>query len=293
MRQTLESVVGQSIRPTTWVIVDDGSTDASASIVREFACANPWIRLVSREDRGSRAVGPGVVEAFCDGYRSVDPREYEFICKLDLDLRLPPSYFECLIDLMNRDCRLGTWSGKAYVERRNRVVCEGHGNEMSLGMAKFYRRACFEQIGGFVREVMWDGIDCHRCRMLGWKAGSSDEPGLRFMHLRPEGSSQSSVFRGRLRAGFGQYFMGTGLLYMCAIALNKSRQPPYLAGGFLMLVGWIVSMVKGLPRYEDLEFRAFLRKYQRLALIYGKSGALERMHRSSVLEGRLPTPGAL
>ena len=79
------------------------------------------------------------------------------------------------------------------------------------GMTKFYRVSCFKAIGGFVREVMWDGIDCHRCRMHGWIACSWDEPDLRFVHLRPMGSSQQSIYTGRMRHGYGQYFMGTGL----------------------------------------------------------------------------------
>jgi hypothetical protein len=42
---------------------------------------------------------------------------------------------------------------------------------MSVGMIKFYRVAVQES-GGFVRQLMWDGIDCHRARMLGWIAES-------------------------------------------------------------------------------------------------------------------------
>jgi hypothetical protein len=36
-----------------------------------------------------------------------------------------------------------------------------------VGMTKFFRTTCFRQIGGFTRELMWDGIDGHRCRQLG------------------------------------------------------------------------------------------------------------------------------
>jgi hypothetical protein len=35
-------------------------------------------------------------------------------------------------------------------------------DEMSVGMTKFYMVACFTEICGFVRQVMWDGINCHR-----------------------------------------------------------------------------------------------------------------------------------
>ena len=84
-------------------------------------------------------------------------------------------------------------------------------------MTKFYRVSCFEAIGGFVREVMWDGIDCHQCRMKGWAACSWDDPELRFVHLRPMGSSQDSIFTGRMRHGYGQYFMGTGFLFILQV----------------------------------------------------------------------------
>jgi len=45
-------------------------------------------------------------------------------------------------------------------------------------------------MGGFVREVMWDGLDCTAAAMLGWMARSWDDPELRFLHLRPMGSSE-------------------------------------------------------------------------------------------------------
>src|ERR1700730_10360373 len=64
MRQTLESVVAQSLRPTKWVIVDDGSTDETPAILAEYASRYGWISITTRADRGHRAVGPGVVDAF-------------------------------------------------------------------------------------------------------------------------------------------------------------------------------------------------------------------------------------
>src|ERR1022692_5271741 len=99
MRQTLDSVIAQTVRPKVWVIVDDGSTDESPAILADYAAQRDWIRIVTRQDRGMRAVGPGVIEAFYAGYDTVDPDDYEFVCKLDLDLILPAGYFE---ELMKR-----------------------------------------------------------------------------------------------------------------------------------------------------------------------------------------------
>lgn len=279
MRQTLETVIGQSIRPAKWVIVDDGSTDETPKILAEYAKMHDWINIVTRTDRGHRAVGPGVIDAFYTGYETIEPDEYNFLCKLDLDLRLPLRYFEILMERMEANPRIATCSGKAYIEENDRLLSERHGDETSLGMTKFYRVSCFKAIGGFVREVMWDGIDCHHCRMKGWIACSWDEPELRFVHLRPMGSSQQSIYTGRMRHGYGQYFMGSSLLFMFASAIYRLNEKPYILGSLAILWGWIRSALQGKPRYGDLEFRHFLRKYQMRALLVGKKKAIEEIYR--------------
>ena len=273
MRQTLDTVVAQSVQPAKWVIVDDGSTDATPQILAEYAVRHSWIQIVTRKDRGHRAVGPGVIDAFYTGYEAVNADEYEYLCKLDLDLRLPPRYFEILMQRMEANSAIATCSGKAYIEANGVLVDERHGDETSLGMTKFYRVSCFKAIGGFVREVMWDGIDCHRCRMMGWEACSWNEPDLRFVHLRPMGSSQQGVYTGRKRHGYGQYFMGTGFVFMLASATSRVNQHPYLLGSLAMLWGWVESALKGKPRYADPKFRTFLRRYQWRSLLVGKQQA--------------------
>ena len=272
-RRTLESVVGQTVPPDLWVIVDDGSTDETPAILEEYAARHDFIRVVRRPDRGARKVGPGVIDAFYAGSETIDPGRFDYLGKLDLDLDLPPRYFETLIARMEADPRLGTCSGKPYFEHRGRLVSEKCGDENSVGMTKFYRRRCFEEIGGFAREVMWDAIDGHRCRMLGWKAASWDDPDLRFLHLRPMGTSHKGWWTGRARHGFGQYYMGTGPAYMIASASFRMARPPLVVGGLAMLWGYFRSMARRDPRHGDAEFRRFLRRYQRASLLRGKARA--------------------
>lgn len=283
LRETLDTVIAQTTPPAKWVIVDDGSTDETPSVLAEYAQRHPWIEIVTLSDRGHRSVGPGVVNAFYAGYEHADVHAFEYLCKLDLDLRLPPRYFEVLMTRMAADRRIATCSGKAYIETNGGLVNEHHGDEMSLGMTKFYRVDAFEAIGGFVREVMWDGIDCHRCRMAGWVAVSWDDPELRFVHLRPMGSSQNGVLTGRMRHGFGQYFMGTGPLFLSVSALSRIAERPYVVGALAVMWGWLRSALTRAPRYDDPEFRRFLRRYQRLALIGGKRRAAERVRRQALV----------
>ena len=276
MTRTLDSVIGQSVRPAKWIIVDDGSTDATPQILRAYQEQHDWIEVMTRADRGKRSVGPGVVDAFYAGYDLIKDSDVPYICKLDLDLLLPPRYFEILMQKMQADPAIATCSGKAYIEENGVLVNERHGDETSLGMTKFYRVSCFKAIGGFVREVMWDGIDCHRCRMKGWVACSWNEPDLRFVHLRPMGSSQTGIYTGRMRHGYGQYFMGTSLIFMMASSASRLNQKPYFLGSVAMLWGYLKSALQRKPRYGDREFRLFLRAYQWRVLTHGKQGAVRR-----------------
>jgi glycosyltransferase involved in cell wall biosynthesis len=291
-RRTLEAIARQSELPALWLIVDDGSTDATPEILASYASRLPYVRVLRRSDRGDRKLGGGVIDAFYTGYGTIDPTEFEYVCKLDLDLDIPPRYFATLMDRMEAEPRLGTCSGKAYfcppgtkddayslpLFTTAPLVSEALGDDNSAGMIKFYRSRCFQQIGGFVRELMWDGIDGHRCRQLGWIAASWDDPELRFVHLRPMGTSHKNWWTGRVRHGFGQYFMGTAPLYMLASAAFRMSRPPRVVGGLAMLHGYFTSMLRSRPRYGDAEFRRFLRSYQYAVLTRGKARAIAELN---------------
>ncbi len=273
-RRTLESIAKQTVAPALWIIVDDGSTDQTPQILAEYAAKLPYLKIIRRENRGFRKLGGGVIDAFYAGYDTINPTDFDYVCKLDLDLDLPPRYFETLMEKMEADPRIGTCSGKPYFKDAvGRQVMETCGNENSVGMVKFYRTQCFTEIGGFVRELMWDGIDCHRSRMLGWVAVSWDDPALNFEHLRPMGTSHKNWWTGRTRHGIGQYFMGTGLTYLLASAAFRITHPPVVIGSTAMVWGYVRSWATQKPRYADLSFRRFLRRYQWLCLIKGKDKA--------------------
>jgi len=279
MRRTLDSVMAQSVPPALWVVVDDGSTDETSAILESYKARMPYLRVVRRENRGRRSVGPGVIEAFYAGLETVSLDDFDYVCKLDLDLDLPPRYFELLMQRMEKNPRIGTSSGKPYFvdQGTGNLVPEVCGDEMSVGMTKFYRVRCFREIGGFVREVMWDGIDCHRCRMLGWIAESVTDEDLKFIHLRPMGSSQKGIWTGRVRSGYGQYFMGTAPMYLLASAVFRLVKHPVLIGSIAMVWGYASSAARGVARYDDPEFRQFLRKYQYACLRYGKREATRKL----------------
>ena len=198
LREAVDSILGQTFGDFEFLIVDDGSTDETPQILAEYAAQHDWIEIVTRSDRGKRAVGPGVIDAFYAGLGAINMDDFAYLCKLDLDLEIPPTYFERVIAQMEVTPRLANFSGKPYLrEKDGSLTSERFGDENAVGQIKLYRTTAFKEIGGFVRQVSWDGIDGHMCRMNSWIARSEDSPELRFIHLRQMGSSQHSICVGR------------------------------------------------------------------------------------------------
>jgi poly-beta-1,6-N-acetyl-D-glucosamine synthase len=283
--KTLDSVLAQTVLPKRWIIIDDGSTDDTPRILADYAAKYEFIEVHTRTNRGRRALGGGVVEVFNYGLELLGNDPVEFVCKLDVDLILQPRYFERLLQEMAADERLGSVSGKPYFPVRGgdpaQLKSERIGDDVSAGMTKFYRRAFLEDIGGLVKGLIWDGIDCYRGRMLGWHSKSVDKADLRFIHLRPMGSSDSGIMTGRRRLGEGYWFMGAAPLFVFAKGIYGLAHKPALLGSLAMLHGYARAWWRGVPRYDDLQFRHYLRRYHRAMLMHGRRRALQLFDREA------------
>src|SRR6185503_5899922 len=131
-RRTSECIVNQTITPALWIIVDDGSTDETPQILAEYAAKHSWIKIITRADRGDRKLGGGVIDAFYAGYDTINPDDFDYVTKLDLDLDLPPRYFEEMMLRMEADPRLGVCSGKPYYTKEGRQISEKCGDETAV-----------------------------------------------------------------------------------------------------------------------------------------------------------------
>jgi glycosyltransferase involved in cell wall biosynthesis len=273
---TIASMVAQTVRPALWVIVDDGSADATARIALDAAAAHPWIRVVRRADRGSRALGSGVVQAFYDGLRAAtelaEDLRADYVAKVDADITFGPRYLERALERFEEDPGLGIASGKVFRPETGGDVEEFMIDEHVTGAWKLYRRTCFEGIGGLVPAVMWDGIDFHRARQTGWRTRSFADADLRILHHRLMGSSDRNVYVGRIRWGRGQWYMGSNPLYVLGSALFRMRERPFVVGGLLLFWGYVSGWLKGLPRYDAPEFRREMRAWQRARLLRALTG---------------------
>ena len=109
--KTVRSVAAQTVLPTEWIIVNDGSSDRTGEILDECATQFPWMRVIHRENRGFRKSGGGVIEAFNDGFNALSRTNWDFLVKLDGDLTLPADYFEKCFEHFEQQPTLGIGGG--------------------------------------------------------------------------------------------------------------------------------------------------------------------------------------
>lgn len=256
---TIASVQGQTLQPTEWVIVNDGSTDHTGEILDRYAAACPWIQVVHRSNRGFRKAGGGVMEAFYAGYERLRSSDWDFIVKLDADLSLPANYFEKCFGHFARDSKLGIGGGEIYHDIEGEQKLEINPKFHVRGATKIYRRQCWEAIGGLVQAPGWDTIDEVKANMLGWKTYSFSE--LHLTHHRFTGSAEG-LLRDRIKRGVACYVSGYHPLFLAASCIARLLQKPYLTGSAAIAYGFIKGYWTRAPRVQDTEFIKYLRTQQ-------------------------------
>lgn len=256
---TIECVRCQTILPLEWVIVDDGSTDRTGEILDRVALQFPWIRVVHRANRGFRKSGGGVMEAFYDGYKTLQCKDWDFIVKLDGDLSFAPEYFEKCFEYFGRDSQLGIGGGEIHHEIAGQLKIEANPRFHVRGATKIYKRACWEAIGGLWPAPGWDTIDEVKANMLGWKTYAFAD--LPLFHHRFTGSEEG-LFRDRVKHGVACYVSGYHPLYVAASCLSRLTQRPYVIGSLGIMYGFLKAHVTRPARLEDRSYLAYIRGQQ-------------------------------
>lgn len=259
LARTIESVMAQSVRPCEWVIVNDGSTDRTGAIADSYARQHSWIRVCHRNNRGFRKAGGGVVDAFNDGYRNLQTRDWEFIIKLDGDLSFSPEYFQSCFRVFDERDELGiaggticnVIDGKLYPE-----ICPAF---HVRGATKVYRRACWDAIGGFWPAPGWDTMDEVKAQRLGWVTRTL--PNLQVLHHRPTGKNDGTWGAG-FKNGRANYICGYHPLFMLLKCVRRLGMKPYLIQSTALFCGFSTGYLKRVPQVNDRATIDYLRRQQ-------------------------------
>jgi glycosyltransferase involved in cell wall biosynthesis len=280
---TIKSVVSQAVRPVKWVIVSDGSTDGTDEIVAKYSAEYPWLELVRMPDRRARHFA-GKVHAFNAGYAQMKDVDYEFIGSVDADISFDKDYFSFLLEKLAMDNALGL-IGTPFKENGN----EGYdyrlvGIDHVSGACQLFRRQCFEEIGGYV-PVKGGGIDfvaVITARMKGWKTRTFTEKVC--LHHRAMGTAQHGALMVKYRNGVKDYALGSHPVWELFRAIYQMTKRPFVAGGLLLLVGYVWGLIRREQRPVPLEVVKFRRQEQmsRLKeLVLGKAFKGNEVHRQS------------
>lgn len=196
----IESVAAQTILPLRWIIVDDGSRDKSAEIIREYARHHEFIRLMQLPVREDRHFGGECAASI--GLRELAGEDLDFVARFDADLLLPPDHFARIIEECLANPKLGIAGGGLYIERNGTLVIEAHSLNHVRGALKIYRRRCFEELGGLAEGMGWDTLDEVTARVNGWETRTFEC--VQAVHLRPTGqaTSPARLYHARGRAEF-------------------------------------------------------------------------------------------
>lgn len=255
---TVESVLNQSILPKKWIIVDDGSKDKTREIIRKYCEELHWIKLICLDRDRERAPGQAVINAFNVGYKEVKNEPYEYIVKLDGDLRLDKQYFEKLFDKFEKNELLGIASG-VYNELKGKdFVRVPFPRYHAAGASKVIKRECFEAIGGFVSSRGWDTVDEIKAMVQGWE--TRNFPDIHFYHLKKEGSGIGSL-RTNLMHGEIYYLTGGSKLFFVFKFIHRFVYgDPFFLGSVFMFFGYMVAAIKNRKRLVNDEEMKFYRK---------------------------------
>lgn len=260
IEETIKSVVTQTVRPQRYVIVSDGSTDGTDEIVQRYAASHPWIRLVRTPERTERNFA-GKVRAFNAGYATLGDLAYDVIGNLDADITFDEHYVEFLLDRFAQDARLGV-GGTPFREGDHQYDYRFTNIEHVSGACQMFRRACFEEIGGY-KPIKGGGIDwmaVTSARMRGWRTRTFTEKVCH--HHRAIGTAQNSELAARFRQGRKDYALGGHPLWQMFRSAYQMKSSPRVAGGVCLMAGYTWAWITRTERSAGADLIDFHRQEQ-------------------------------
>ena len=227
----LESLKNQTFRDYKIVVVNDGSTDQTQTIVNEFAAAHPDFEIRNLE-KSEHQPGAKVVRTFNKGLEMVDLKDFDIICKFDADIIFPENYLKKIHDVYEKNPKAGMVSGIVKIKKsvfENKLAFDFRDEKKQWtfenissknhvrGPIKSYRKKCFLDMNGLRPVLGWDNIDVMLAKKHGWEVITIKD--LWVKHLRPT----AYKYKNQKAEKLGEYFYNIGLsLPLAVISSGKS-----------------------------------------------------------------------
>lgn len=274
IEKNLLSVTAQTILPKIWVIVNDGSTDRTEEIIKEYVAAYRWIDLISIAPHSNHSFA-SKAKGFLAAYEKIRSLDFDIIGNLDADISFESDYFEFLLDKFASDPRLGV-AGTPFVEDGKHYDYRFTSIEHVSGACQLFRRECYEGIGGYkpVREGGIDWIAVTTARMMGWKTRTFTEKVC--YHHRKIGTAEKKLIASIFHYGKKSYYLGYHPLWQFIRSVYQMAKKPYLIGGSALWLGYVwgfltmrtrpvsQDLIKFYRREQMERFRSIIKKFFRI-----------------------------
>lgn len=261
----IKTILEQTVKPDRWLIVSDGSTDQTDSIVHRYADQHDFIELLHLKPSATRTFSSKAI-AINTGYQQLKRRTHEYVGILDADVVLQNDYYENVLQHMDTEPSIGIGGGVLYDNHDGTYMPQITDINWSVsGPIQLFRKACWQDIKGYI--PVRGGIDAAAevmARMHGWQVQAFPE--LHVLHQRDTGSEKHSLCGIRFHRGIEDYQLGYHPVFFAARALRRWRERPFLAGAFIMLSGYVYGFIRHHERNVDDDFVRYLRKEQMMRL---------------------------
>ncbi len=261
-----ESIVSQTVAPEVLLLVENGSTDGTVELALHLAERHSWIRVIyAGAEAGPERALP-IVGAFTAGLAELAPLPHA-VAKVDADVTLPASYFERLLDELDREAELGVVSGTCF-ELDDGTWRERFGTGTSVwGAARAYRGACLDQLLPLEPRTAWDWIDVAEAQLRGWSTRVVRD--LPFYHHRREGEHAPSRWAQWSAQGRAAHYLGYRPSYLILRTLFRAFRDPAAVG---LLSAYVGRAIRRSGRCEKHELVSYVREQQRLRNLRRRAG---------------------
>lgn len=257
---TIQSVISQTVLPTRWIIVNDGSNDHTEMIVSRYVALFSWIELLSMPEHKDRNFA-AKVHCFNFGFQRIKGQKYDIIGNLDADITFGSEYFEFLLRKFEANPKLGV-AGTPFIEGTQHYNYRFASTAHVSGGCQLFRRECFEQVGGYIpiKEGGIDWLAVTTARMKGWTTRTFLEK--TYIHHRKIGTGAGGRLAAMYNYGLKNYLFGAHPLWQFLRACYQTKEEPIILGGILLIVGYAYGYITRMKRPISPELMQFYRREQ-------------------------------